>query len=680
MKKFSYPALFPSVFISVFFLACFYFYALPYFGQNFNMVPGDLGDARLNNYFLEHGFLWLNGTVNSFWDAPFFFPVKNTISFSDNHLGTLPFYAVWRALGCDRETAFQLWIVFGFVLNFFSMAWVLKQLGIRLPGICTGAFIFTFSSVMLHQIAHAQLLYRFALPLCFYFSHLFLKNLQPKYFLLFLFFLAWQFYCSIYIGYFTVLFLTAFTPAILILNRKKVISKVSHLNTATHMKNILGLCLFIMALAVLLGPYISTSNNGAANSTESVFTMLPRPASYLISQPSHPVFGKNYSQTKIPMRHEHVMYLGLLPWLSFFFYCVASKNEPERKPLITALIISICFLIVLTLYLNGYSLYSFMIMLPGVTAIRAVSRIVLVLLLPFSLLAAFFISYLTTRASSNRLITAVIIILAFILFIENLKKPYSYPKKLAQSRIAEIKKQLPEKPEKNSVLIYLNQYAKTHQFPIIELDAMLAAQDLGIKTLNGYSGQIPQGYQWMEGTGNIHAALYGLIRNNPHMDFQNPMDCILLFKIQSNKFKTVQRQQAIDLQSIPSTPLPDEAFLGDIRTYEEKIIRKCYSPFFLTAIVTNQSKYIWPATGSQSVKLSYRWGNSLEHLSTQNFDSRIWLPHDLRPGESAKIIFSVGPKFKPGNYFMEFDLLQEHVSWFADKGNKTTIINIRLKS
>ncbi len=83
-------------------------YIVPLQMMHFDLsfIPGDIGDARLNNYFLEHGYKWLTGQVESFWNAPFFYPTIRTMSLSDNHLGVLPIYALFRFLHFDRETSY----------------------------------------------------------------------------------------------------------------------------------------------------------------------------------------------------------------------------------------------------------------------------------------------------------------------------------------------------------------------------------------------------------------------------------------------------------------------------------------------------------------------------------------------------------------------------------------------
>ena len=49
-------------------------------GPHMALVPGDLGDARFNNYILEHFFRWVTGATRDYWNAPFFFPFQCSVS------------------------------------------------------------------------------------------------------------------------------------------------------------------------------------------------------------------------------------------------------------------------------------------------------------------------------------------------------------------------------------------------------------------------------------------------------------------------------------------------------------------------------------------------------------------------------------------------------------------------
>src|SRR5687768_18198019 len=103
MKKYIFPFLI--------FLLGMYLIGFRLVGTNFDGVPGDMGDGRLNNYFLEHGYLYITGQVDNYWDAPFFYPEKSTMSMSDNLFGTLPLYALLRIMKFDRETSYQIWFL-----------------------------------------------------------------------------------------------------------------------------------------------------------------------------------------------------------------------------------------------------------------------------------------------------------------------------------------------------------------------------------------------------------------------------------------------------------------------------------------------------------------------------------------------------------------------------------------
>src|SRR5260370_34258550 len=66
-----------------------------------DQIPGGFDDARFNMYVLEHGYRWLTGLDKSFCPAPFFYPPRNVITYSDNHLGSFLCYSMFRTLVAD---------------------------------------------------------------------------------------------------------------------------------------------------------------------------------------------------------------------------------------------------------------------------------------------------------------------------------------------------------------------------------------------------------------------------------------------------------------------------------------------------------------------------------------------------------------------------------------------------
>src|SRR5437763_12330393 len=171
-------------------------------GPSLHRIPGDLVDARFNNYVLEHGYRWLTGRDPTFWDAPFFLPEPNVVAYSDCHLGTLPLYAPFRFAGAGRETAFQLWALTLFGLNYLSCAWVLRRLGFGRAAAAAGAYAFAFGLPAVGQISHLQLAPRFLVPPAFWLATQFLHRPSARVAAGLGACLVWQFYFPIYVGYF----------------------------------------------------------------------------------------------------------------------------------------------------------------------------------------------------------------------------------------------------------------------------------------------------------------------------------------------------------------------------------------------------------------------------------------------------------------------------------------------
>ena len=183
--------------------------------------PGDLGDARFNMYVLEHGHRWLMRLDQSFWSAPFFYPAQNVIAYSDNHLGSFLFYSLFRILGASRETAFQLWAITIFSLNYFVTYAVVRRQKFSPFGAITCAYLFTFSMIMAAQIGHIQLAPRFMVPVAFWTTARFLETGKANELHMLLAACACQVYLGIYIGYFLVLSLIPFFVLMILLRKQQ---------------------------------------------------------------------------------------------------------------------------------------------------------------------------------------------------------------------------------------------------------------------------------------------------------------------------------------------------------------------------------------------------------------------------------------------------------------------------
>ena len=87
-------------------------------GYNLKHIIGDLGDSRFIISITEFNYQWLKGSYSNYWDGFFMYPDKEVISYSDNLLGITPFYTLFRVIGFNYLTAFQLLNILCHILNF----------------------------------------------------------------------------------------------------------------------------------------------------------------------------------------------------------------------------------------------------------------------------------------------------------------------------------------------------------------------------------------------------------------------------------------------------------------------------------------------------------------------------------------------------------------------------------
>lgn len=513
----------------------------------FKLMPGDLGDARLNNYFLENVYQFLLGG-GSLWHIGFFWPFPYVIGFSDNLFGSAPIYLIARFFSKQADTAFQIWFLVGYIFNYWAAYHALSKLGINPLPASVGATIFAFALPVTSHASHAQLHYRFAVPLALLYLLQFLEYRKLRLLTTSFAWLIWQFYCGIYIGFFTILLLIATVVGFIYKKGKSIRAVLCEL-VVDAKKSWDGFCKkqkFILAfqltgmiflLLLLFYPYIQVSKlYGITRGWSEISTMLPRLHSYLIadaswlwSQPTIKLL------TATPMRHEHQMFPGLVCvglLISAIFYGVRTSDAGGRS--YSLMIFSLGALIILTLYVSGFSLWFLIYKLPLASAIRAVTRIDLVLLLPLAIIIAYFLHNLGQNKSWGNLFIWLFVLP--ILLIEFSFSSMNTSSKLEwRERLENKVKQVPVNADTQSILFFATKNEEV--FYMAELDAMWTAMQLNRKTMNGYSGAQPQGLGYSGQYGNDCAIVTQRVKD--YTDFV------------ADKFNININQQEMKLRVLP---------------------------------------------------------------------------------------------------------------------------------
>jgi hypothetical protein len=475
-------------------------------GSHLSLVPGDLGDARFNNYVLEHFFHWVTGLTRDYWNAPFFFPFQQTIAFSDNLIGSAPFYVLFRWAGLDMISAFQCWYVLGFLLNFISASYVFCRLHLKPLAVGTGAFFFTFGLPLLAQEGHAQLLYRFCVPLACFLLWRFHQAPRLWTLVALIAWIVWQFYLTIYIGIFLLLYLSVLILLSLLFIPAKTLWQrltlwLRRLGEAWSQAGFTGRILAVITMAVLgvglvaliLPYYRVTRIYGFSRNLHEIFTMLPRLQSYLIADNSQFWGSMGSIFSNIPMRWEHQLFPGLSVTI-LILVGILGRFQTEHKNLAWLHFGAALVLVALTLDFHGYSLYRLAGFVPGLNSVRAVTRIILVLMWPISLFIAWAVDGFVQRFNQqHRWTLAALSLVTGLLVAESVFYNHlTYASADAQARLETLGQKIPVAIPANPILFVA--WNKQEPSWKDDIDAMLLAQELGWPTLNGYSGNYPPGY------------------------------------------------------------------------------------------------------------------------------------------------------------------------------------------
>jgi hypothetical protein len=98
-------------------------------------------------------------------------------------------------------------------------------------------------------------------------------------------------------------------------------------------------------------------------------------------------------------------------------------------------------------------------------------------------------------------------------------------------------------------------------------------------------------------------------------------------------------------------------------------------------LVKNISAAEWPAVGETdgryAVKLAARWRSKNGSMIGENSFTKN-LTHDAEPGDTIGLLLEVTAPSEAGEYWLEVDLMQEGVGWFADHGSEPLRLELRV--
>ena len=310
-------------------------------------VLGDLGDARFNLYILEHTFRYLTGLEASYQSPEMFYPFPGTLLFSDTHVGSVPFYMLFRVLGASPFTAFTWWVFTGYLLTFSAAYYAFLRLGFaELPAV-VAAVVFSFSLPCLAQVGHAQLTYRAGIPLAFLSLWTFFLSGSLRDGCLIVIWTGYQLLCSVYLGVFLLLLLAVSAVISVLVNRdvcppsellSKIIQDGRRFSTAEAIRCAVAAAVVVAVVVLLYAHHRWAAMYGLGRHWSETETMIPRPQSYLLMNilPYWNVIYSTLIGLSVPVAHEQNLFMGVGA-LGFFLVGSAATLSGDLPPYLVRL-------------------------------------------------------------------------------------------------------------------------------------------------------------------------------------------------------------------------------------------------------------------------------------------------------------------------------------------------------
>ena len=470
----------------------------PTFVSGFELYPGDLWDWRFNGVIAEHWYAVLRGQAE--WRSPiFFFPAKDVLGYSDALILFAPFYIPFRLIGVDPASAFVLCAMSIIAFGFLTAYWMFTKVLLLPRVIALGlAFCFSFSSLLVSHMPHAQLFACAFLPLVVMLSRRFAVSIlagqpSPSHGLWLSVMLSALLYTSFYIGYFTLLTLASFSLIYLTLDTCRGGGAALAL-WRTRRALLVPIAVFAIGLIPFALTYTPAYKAFGARDWPSIACMLPQPADLFNTGFNFAwgwVFGRSKAET--PCYYELRFGFPLLTlslWLASTLWLLAITlqgrgNRNTNTVLALALTVPFWWAVMLRTPWGSlwYIIYSF---LPGGSAVRAVYRFQVVLHLCALIPIGLALSRLFASKKRTVSIAAVFAICALCLEQYNTAF-YFFSGRQHAAKLASI-----GPPPPSCAQFFVDENSVRHErFETINLDAMIVAQRHNVPTLNGYSAYLP---------------------------------------------------------------------------------------------------------------------------------------------------------------------------------------------
>jgi hypothetical protein len=475
----------------------------PMFETDFAAAQSERGDGMLNHYILENSWLSLTDPSyrGTFTTGPYCFPERGTMYYSETLWGSAPLYWVLR-VRLPYDLAYSWWQIVLNALNFVAFAVVARWFRIAHVLALGGAYFWAFGVAAIAQLPHQQMIGRLWMPFAVWYSCALvaeptLRALNRTAACVFL-----QCLTGFYVGWFLVVALVVFVPALIALTpgaaRKLVTFLRGRFGTVA-----LSLLVWAALMAALFAPY-AVVNRGATRAYEDC--ALPRLTHWLAGIP-----GSKWEKTLLPYC-EPSLYLSqlfsgftvlALMLLAALHLALVRRGRAAPWPVAVAALVTAVAWFALTLTGEPYtkeSLWRVVRKFPGGYAVRVLGRIHIVVYLFGTLGALLWLNVLGERIRYAWLRAVVFVPLMAALVYEQLgTKPQHFAREDFYPHMERTAADLRGADVGYVVPFFVDQNGVVHVGPYGTVFAMWVSMRANVPIVNGYSGTMPPGFLSFDG-------------------------------------------------------------------------------------------------------------------------------------------------------------------------------------
>jgi hypothetical protein len=460
--------------------------------SGFRRAAGDVGDARLVNYALERSYLWIQNIPghSSFWDPPHFYPTQNVTAYTDSLLTVAPLYWALRVFGFAPDTASQVWALLLLLIGFASFYYLLAyNFSFDRMSSAFGAALFAFASARIAQLNHPQLLsHVFSVIAIVALTRLFQVNISAA---------PWrargalavaaaaavgQIYASFYLGWFLFVGLGAATLVAFAVRPWRV--RLLSVWTAQWRWVVVCSTFSIALLIPLLRHAAAAASTVQTQGFIAIEPMVPGVAAWTYLGPESWWYGwladvrPWTSLTDSGYQHELQLGLGFITTaIVVVGLWIGRRNTKIALIGLAAAVVAIS----VTRLSDSIVPWRMLLhLVPGAFAIRAVSRIALLLLIPAGIGVACFLS---------RQRAAAALFFGIVCMGEQVRHLQSFDKLAIRADVAAVTAAVD--PTRCGFFYLSPREPAAHLNWKSQLDAMWASLETGVPTINGYSGYLP---------------------------------------------------------------------------------------------------------------------------------------------------------------------------------------------